>query len=210
MVTSRPYPLQYPVELAHGLVLEGTVRQVDAGQDLYTEGDTADRVYKVLTGAIRVARILPDGRRHIVGFYLPGDIMGLDEGAVHDFSAEAVAPSRVAAVTRSAVQALAAADQDAMVALWRLLAQENRREREHALMLGRMTALERVSSFLATFAARSPSPELELPMSRADIADYLGLTIETVSRTMTLLRQRGRIKLRGARQVELSGSAMAA
>ena len=154
MATQRFSSTIEPIEFIPGFAVDASVKTFSAGQEIFTEGTPADRIHKVLSGAVRLVRILPDGRRHIVGFYLPGDIVGLDEVGAHLFSAEAAAASRVASAPQAAVHALAASHAEARAALWKLLAAENHREREHALMLGRLTAVERVSKFLGGLCDR--------------------------------------------------------
>lgn len=172
--------------------------------EIYGEGEQAEYVYQVVSGAVRTYKILSDGRRQVGAFYLPGDVFGLEVGEQHELSAEAIVNSTVSVIKRSTLTSLAARDGKVAHALWSLTARELRRAQKHVLLLVR-TAQERVASFLLEMADRtSGDGQIELPMSRQDIADYLGLTIETVSRTLTLLEGQAAIALRSARCVHLT------
>src|SRR5208282_229144 len=151
------------------------------------ENDPADYLYKIVSGTVRTYKILSDGRRQIGGFYLPGDIFGLEYAAQHTLSAEAVTDVKVVVVKRSALTALAARDATIGKDLFTLTGRELQRAQDRIMLLIK-SAQERVASFLLEMADRSAAGNaIELPMSRQDIADYLGLTIETVSRTLTSL-----------------------
>jgi len=157
--------------------------------EIYGENERADYLYKVLRGSVRTYKLLADGRRQIGGFYLPGDIFGLEGGDHHTFSAEAVVDSRVLVVKRSSVMGLAGRDAEIASQLWSVTARELQRTQGHIMLLVK-TARERVAGFLLEMANRQPAQnEINLLMPRQDIADYLGLTIETVSRTLTQLEQ---------------------
>lgn len=171
--------------------------------EIYGENEPADYVYKVVAGTVRTYKILADGRRQIGAFYLPGDVFGLEAGESHLFSAEAVSGATVLVVKRSALIALANRDGDVARQLWAFTASELSRVQQHMLLLIK-SAQERVASFLIEMAGRCACAEtIELPMSRQDIADYLGLTIETVSRTLTQLESRAAIALPTSRRIVL-------
>jgi CRP-like cAMP-binding protein len=171
--------------------------------EIYGEGEPADYLYKVVTGTVRTSKILADGRRQIGSFYLPGDIFGFEVDEEHTFSAEAITESRILVIKRSAVIGLAARDGNVARQLWTLTGHELARVQDHILLLVK-TAQERVVGFLLEMAKRaSVGDAVELPMSRQDIADYLGLTIETVSRTLSTLESDGTIALPSARCVML-------
>jgi CRP-like cAMP-binding protein len=171
--------------------------------EIYGEGEEADYVYKVVSGTVRTYRILADGRRQIGGFHLPGDVFGLETGEQHRQSAEAVTESKVLVVKRSTLMALAARDNDVSRDLWRLTGRELARAHDHIVLLVK-SAQERVAAFLLDMAERRPAGDaVELPMSRQDIADYLGLTIETVSRTLTALENEAAIELANSRRIVL-------
>jgi len=147
--------------------------------------------------------VLNDGRRQVGAFILPGDMFGLEAGETHAVSAEAITDSIILVIKRSAIVALAERDAEVARQLWALTAQELARAQNHMLLLVR-NAQERIASFLLEMAARTPaSTSVELPMSRQDIADYLGLTIETVSRTLTQLEEQAAIALPASRRVVL-------
>ena len=171
--------------------------------EIYGEGEPADYLYKVMSGAVHTSRVLADGRRQIGSFYLPGDVFGLDVGDDHSYSAEAITETKVLVVRRSALIGLASRDGDVGRQMWTLAGQELARVQDHILLLVK-SAQERVADFLLEMADRTPGGKaLELPMSRQDIADYLGLTIETVSRTLTMLQSDGAIELATSRCVKL-------
>ncbi|MTV15438.1 cyclic nucleotide-binding domain-containing protein [Bradyrhizobium elkanii] len=176
--------------------------------EIYGEDEAAEYLYQVVSGAVRTYKILEDGRRQIGAFYLPGDIFGFEAGETHISSAEAVSETRVIVVKRAALMVRATHEKELARQLWDATAQELRRFQEH-LMLLICSADERVVGFLHDMARRAvKNAVIELPMSRQDIADYLGLTIETVSRTFTQLEQSGVIALPTARRVELRNRAM--
>jgi CRP/FNR family transcriptional regulator, nitrogen fixation regulation protein len=171
--------------------------------EIYGEDERAEYLYKVVRGAVRTYRVLNDGRRQIGSFLLPGDMFGLEAGATHGTSAEAITDSVVLVIKRSAVVALAERDPEVARQMWTLTAQELGRAQNHMLLLVR-NAQERIAAFLLEMAARVPGAEsVDLPMSRQDIADYLGLTIETVSRTLTQLEGEAAIALPTSRRVVL-------
>ena len=156
---------------------------------------------------MRTYRVLADGRRQIGAFHLPGDIFGLETGDQHTFSAEAITNAKILVVKRRALMALADRDNDVARELWAVTGRELRRVQEQILLLIK-TAKERVGGFLLDMAARvSSGNQVELPMSRQDIADYLGLTIETVSRTLSDLESAAAIELPSSRRVVLRNRA---
>ena len=183
--------------------LMGATMPYSRDAEIYGENEPADYVYRVISGAVRTYKVLGDGRRQIGAFYLPGDIFGLEAGDEHSFSAEAISDAKILVVKRSALLALAERESEVARQLWSVTGEELRRVQDHILLLIK-TAKERVSSFLLEMAKRRPSGnDVELPMSRQDIADYLGLTIETVSRTLTELENSASIKLASARHIVL-------
>ena len=175
--------------------------------EIYGEDEPADYIYKVVSGTVRTSKILNDGRRQIGGFYLPGDLFGHEAGAEHSFSAEAITEVKVLVIKRSAIEALASRDSEVARQLWTMTGSELHRMQEHILLLIK-TAQERVAGFLLEMAERvKATNEVELPMSRQDIADYLGLTIETVSRTLTSLENSAAIALPSSRRIVLRNRA---
>jgi len=176
-------------------------------EEIFGEEEPADFVYKVASGAVRTTRFLCDGRRQIEAFHLPGDVFGLERGEVHRFSAEALTNCQIMVIRRSALDRAVERDCAAARELWVLTSQDLERIQEHMLVLSRKNAAERVASFLLKLADRRGSDAVELPMSRGDIADHLGLTIETVSRTMTQFERDQVIALPNTRQAILKNRA---
>lgn len=171
---------------------------------IFGERDPAEYVYRVQCGAVRLFRVLSDGRRQIGAFYFTGDIFGLEPGDEHSFSAESIGDSEIVVTSRQTVFRLAEHDSAFARQLWNRAAADLATARDHMLLLGRQTATERVAAFLMAMAEREHSERLvALPMSRQDIADYLGLTIETVSRTLTLLTGRMLIDVPTSRRILL-------
>jgi CRP-like cAMP-binding protein len=165
---------------------------------IYGEGEPADHLYTVANGNVRTCKLLADGRRHICAFYLPGETFGVETIAEHNFSAEAVTEVDIVAVNSDTVVASQ---------LLMLMGRELERAQHHVLLLAK-SAPERVASFLLEMAGRIPSSdELELPMTRQDIADYLGLTVETVSRTLTQLENEAAIALTTSKRIVLRNRA---
>jgi CRP/FNR family nitrogen fixation transcriptional regulator len=183
--------------------LMGATMPFSRNAEIYGENEKAEYLYKVISGSVRTYKVLNDGRRQIGAFYLPGDLFGLEIGNDHTFSAEAITDSKVLVIKRSGLVALAAHDNDVAHQLWTMTAGELQRAQSHIMLLIK-TAQERVAGFLLEMAARAPAGnEVELPMSRQDIADYLGLTIETVSRTLTQLENAATIAVPSSRRIVL-------
>ena len=171
--------------------------------EIYGEGEPAEYLYKVVSGTVRTSKILADGRRQIGAFYIAGDLFGLEAGDEHTFSAEAISDTKVIMVKRSTVMATAARDSTVARELWAATGRELRNVQGHVLLLIK-SAQERVAGFLLEMAERNRSSDVvELPMSRQDIADYLGLTIETISRTFTQLENSTVIAVPTARRIEI-------
>ncbi|MGD9922079.1 MAG: helix-turn-helix domain-containing protein [Pseudorhodoplanes sp.] len=206
ILARAPFVQHTPEPSAHTLFgsveLTGARMSFAKDVEIYGENEPADYVYKVLSGSVRVYKILQDGRRQIEGFYFPGDVFGMEIGSHHASSAEAVSASTIAVVRRSALLAAAGKDADVSNRLWTHTARELEQARRHAMLLVK-TAQERVASFLIDISNRLAGEAVELPMSRQDIADYLGLTIETVSRTLTQFQQTSAIELATSRRMIL-------
>jgi CRP/FNR family transcriptional regulator, nitrogen fixation regulation protein len=180
--------------------LTGALRAFGRDQEVFGEGEPADYVYKVASGAVRSFRILADGRRQIAEFHLPGDVFGIELDAARRIAAEAVGEATLVVARRTQLFA----DEAGGPALWRKACGDLRRSQDHALTLGRRSASERVAAFFLEMAERTEAGDiLDLPMSRQDIADYLGLTIETVSRTITGLQADGLIDATCCRRIRL-------
>jgi CRP/FNR family transcriptional regulator, nitrogen fixation regulation protein len=180
----------------------GGPRSFEQDQEIFGEGDPADFLFEVLSGAVRTFKVLSDGRRLIDAFHVPGDIFGIEAGCEYRFSAEAIKATTVRAIRRRNLDTLARSEPETSSRLVSAMAQSLERAQDHMLLLGRKTAREKIASFLLSFADRiTGSKTLELPMSRTDIADHLGLTIETVSRTLTQFEREKLIELPSTRRV---------
>lgn len=182
----------------------GASMTFERNAEVYGEGESADYVYKVLSGSVRAYKVLSDGRRQVTAFYLPGDVFGIDSGSEHSNSAEAIDKATILVVKRSSVFNTAASNSEVARHLWSITAAELKRSQNHALLLIK-TAKERIVAFLLDMSERLAGKGcVELPMSRQDIADYLGLTIETVSRTLTALSEGSTIQFLASRRIVLS------
>jgi CRP-like cAMP-binding protein len=183
--------------------LMGATMAYSRNSEIFGENEPADYLYKVVKGGVRTYKILSDGRRQIGGFYLPGDIFGLEFADEHTLSAEAISDTKVLVIKRRALNALAGRDTSVSRQLFALSNRELRRMQTRVLLLIK-SAQERVASFLLEMAERvSAGNAIELPMSRQDIADYLGLTIETISRTLTSLECAAAIEVPTSRCIVL-------
>ncbi len=180
-------------------------RDIPAGQVIFEEGDTADYVYNISAGEVRLYKLLPDGRRQITGFLREGDFLGLVTDDAYAYGAEAINKVELCCMRLSNLERLVADIPPVRDRLLDMSRDELAAAQEQMLLLGRKTAREKLLSFLLTRLDHAEDhPEeatVHLPMSRTDIADYLGLTIETVSRTFTALREEGLIELPDAHAV---------
>ncbi|WP_297109873.1 helix-turn-helix domain-containing protein [uncultured Devosia sp.] len=174
-------------------------RVVGATTVLFHEGDKADALYEVVSGVFRATKVFSDGRRQVVAFAYPGDIIGFGHGENYRFDCDALTPARVQVTARGDVLAAARNRPELGEKLLAMAAGEIATMHDLSVLLCRKSAMERVAGFLISLAARSGSPandqRVNLPMCRADIADHLGLTIETVSRNLTKLKLRGIVEL---------------
>ena len=172
-------------------------------EEVYGQEEPVERIYRVVSGAVRTIRLLGDGRRQVGEFYFPGDIFGLEPGPDHRFSAESLTDSVVLSVKRSALRGddAAAAELDQMIRAATM--HELDRSQEHVLLLGRKTACERVATFLIDIVDRTEGRG-DLPMGRQDMADYLGLTIETVSRMLSQLQSSAVVEFDALRRFRIS------
>jgi len=199
----RRAPLAATVKQTGTIELMGACMSFARNSEIYGENEPSDYLYKVVSGTVRTYKVLVDGRRQIGAFHLPGDIFGLETGDEHALSAEAITDCKITVIKHSALMALAARDNEVAREMWGLTARELQRVQEHSLVLIK-SAEERVAGFLLEMAERvSAGGAVELPMSRQDIGDYLGLTIETVSRTLKLLEDAAAIEVAQRRRILL-------
>lgn len=176
-----------PSALTHAFERLGSHISCANGTEIYAQDDEVEMLYRLVRGVVRTSRLTPDGRRQVGDFYYPGEIFGLEPGPDHRFAAEALTDCEVVAVRRAAVRAYAG-DAELDRAILEATSREMERLQDHVVMLGRKSARERVASFLMSIAQRQTEDQVELPMGRQDMADYLCLTIETVSRMLTQLQ----------------------
>ena len=171
-------------------------------EEIYGQDDDADRFYRVISGVVRTSRLTFDGRRQVGDFYYPGDVFGLEPGPDHRFAAEALADCEIQVVRRGALRAFAG-DTEVDRAILEATRLEMERLQEHVMLLGRKGARERVASFLIGLAQRGLEDQVDMAMSRQDMADYLGLTIETVSRMLTQLQSEAIVAFRSTRRFQV-------
>jgi len=186
----------------------GAVLHFAQDQEIYGEGDEATTFFKIVSGVIRVCKFHSNGRRQIDAFHVEGDVFGFEMGQEHRLSAEAVSDCTVISYRRRGVERMAANNEGLSQQLFSYAMYNMARAQDHSLLLGRKSAVERVVAFLMEWAHHSPrNGEIVLAMTRQDIADYLGLTIETVSRTLSQLERDAMIELSTARQIRLKNPA---
>ena len=167
---------------------------------LFWEGDPADHVFEITSGCLRLYKLMPDGRRAITGFMFAGEILGVSFRDRYLFTAEAVTDVKLRRYARSQMESNLARMPGLSRELLAVACDELSAAQDQMLLLARKTAQERIASFLITVAKRmspgaAPTKEIELPMARLDMADFLGLTIETVSRVLSKLKADGVIAL---------------
>jgi CRP/FNR family nitrogen fixation transcriptional regulator len=195
---------EFGMEIASNLRLTLNEFTYKKGTEIYGEKEPADYVYQVRTGAARSYKLLSDGRRQIGAFHLVGDIFGLENNSEHRFTAEAIVDTTVRLIKRRSLELVA--ESDAIVArnLLSMTTNNLQHAEDHMLLLGRKTSLERVAAFLIEMDRRlAAAGVLALPMCRRDIADYLGLTLETVSRALSRLYKLGILGFIGNNQRQI-------
>lgn len=171
-----------------------------AGKTVFSEEDMTTSFYNLVDGVLRLYKLLPDGRRQIVGFALPGDFLGMNTSRRHNFSADAIGAVTVCQFAHAPFDRFIEDRPHLLRRINELAVRELSQARDHMVLLGRRSADEKVATFLLGWcrrlsALKGPSGTVPLPMGRQDIADYLGLTIETVSRTFTKLERQGAIEI---------------
>jgi CRP/FNR family transcriptional regulator, nitrogen fixation regulation protein len=179
----------------------GTVVCFPRNREIYAQSDPPLYVYKMISGAVRTCKHFADGRRQVGGFHLADDVFGLEMGVAHLMSAEAISNSRIVVIRRPALMSLAERETEVALRLWALTTRELRWAHDHVMLLMK-SAPERVASLLLALAERmGKDGSIDLPMPRRDIAEYLGLTIETISRVLSDLQAVGAIELPSSHRV---------
>ena len=208
--------LAFCADLSHDEIKRlATVRchaHLPANFTVFREGDPADHIYSIANGAVKLYKLLPDGRRQIIGFLFSGDMFGLGLDGGYVYTAETVSPSQLCRFTHRKLDALLGDIPRLERKLFSMTVKDLVAAQEQMLLLGRKTAREKVATFLLKLSGKAmeqglPATPIALPMSRADIADYLGLTIETVSRTFTQLKREGVIGLPASGHVLMADEA---
>ncbi len=187
----------------------GWTLKLSPGQALFNEGDPATRVFTLTRGTLKLYKLLADGRRHVTGFMHPGDLLGISIDDEHAFTAEALEAAQLCWFPRNRFDEFVERHQPMERELYRRAAHELAAAQQQLVLLGRKTATERLASFLlilgncAERVNGRPNPSFKLPMNRSDIADYLGLTKETISRVLSAFRRDRVIRLRAIDEVEI-------
>lgn len=182
-----------PVSTARTHVSHLNERVLDAREPLFREGDEARFFFEVLEGVLCNYKIFADGRRQVISFAYRGDIVGFGQGVAHRFDCDALSRARVQVIPKSSLLLAAKERPELSERLLDVAASQVASMQEHSMLLGRKTAAEKIATFLVDLAERAGAVDegpvrLLLPMTRADMADYLGLTVETVSRNITKLK----------------------
>ncbi|MBV1701870.1 MAG: helix-turn-helix domain-containing protein [Hyphomicrobiales bacterium] len=182
----------------------GSVRCFDADQEIFLQGQLADVFFKVLDGTVRGCRYFSDGKRQVDRFYRSGDIFGFEIDGAYPFTAEAVNPCALTVISAREVRQMAAIDQHLA---WQLMSNAMtgmRRAVNHATVLSRRNAVQKVAAFLIEWAGDGDGGNsILLPMTHSDVADYLNLTVETISRSIAKLEQEGLIRLQSPKRINI-------
>ena len=201
-LNTHPKPLLFGElgDLSHAKVSSVEFKH-GKGTQIFGQAEPANYIYQVIEGAVLSHKRLSDGRRQIGAFHLPGDIFGLGNGDFHRFTAEAIVDTTVRLVKRQSLERVARTDPAMARSLLTMTTDNLQHVENHMLLLGRKTSRERVAAFLLEMNGRlTAAGVMALPMSRRDIADYLGLTLETVSRALSA---KGYLKVAGPFQREI-------
>lgn len=184
--------------------IKGLVSHFAQGREIYGEGGEANLFFKVAAGVVRTCLYSHDGRRQIDAFYVASQVFGLEASLEYQLSAEAASDCTLISYRRRSLEKLAANNDAVSRQLISYAMRSMARSQHHSLLLGRGTAVEKVSAFLMEWAQHSPGAQIvALPLTRRDIADYLGLTLETVSRVFSQLSRSGVVELQTARQIRV-------
>jgi|HubBroStandDraft_1064217.scaffolds.fasta_scaffold01534_6 CRP/FNR family nitrogen fixation transcriptional regulator len=191
-----------------GLLPAGPVLEFSPDEQIFGQGEEALIFFRVVTGTVRTCKFMNDGRRQIQAFHVAGELIGFEAGDEYSLTAEAVSDCTLVPYRRNALDAQLATNEALSQQLFAHAMRSLKQAREHAVMLGRRTAAEKVAAFIIECAGRSSDGRVaNLAMTRQDIADYLGLTIETVSRTLSQLERDAVIELPALRQIRLKNPA---
>lgn len=192
---------------------DAPARQLKANEPVFAEGDNKSNVYKIESGAVLIYKILNDGMRQIVSFAFPGDLIGLEAGDEHTYDAQTLAATRIRSLPTASLWRKAAEDAGLAKELLETLSRDVTEARDHLLTIGRLCATGRIATFLLALVRRNERKGLDatniyLPVRRSDMADFLCLSVETVSRSLTELKVSHVISLRGWRQIRIQDPAM--
>lgn len=200
---NTPVSSKSPLDALDNLGARVTVKR---GQEIYAEGDNVDSCYKLVSGSVRLVKLMSDGQRQICEFLVPGDLLGFETQDEHYFSAEAVTESVLVRYSRRSAELLISENPAAARFVRKLTSTSLQGAYERMVLLCHKSAQERIAWFLLEMANRSKVGDgdcVDLPMTRSDIADYLGMVIETVSRVLTQLKQRGVIVMKSVNRIAL-------
>lgn len=200
MTNQITQPTAFSAPPADGFLAFGLRMQFANGEEIYAQEEETDLIYRLVSGSVRTIRLLSDGRRQVGDFYYPGDLFGLEPSAEHRFSAEALGHCEVLVIKKAALKHYGEEGARLEREIWTATGRELARTQDHLMLLGRKTASEKVASFVLSLADRLKGDCTILPMGRQDMADYLGLTIETVSRMLGQLQQDGLLEFASTRQ----------
>lgn len=194
-----------PVQKFTNASVKTSEKRIKAGVYLFFEGDQVEWLYRITEGVLRLTKLLEDGRRQVIAFGYPGDIVGFPSDGLHHTDCEALVGTSLQPYRKSVLEN-GAGDPELHMDLLQAALREISAMQDHFMMLGRKSAIEKVASFLCVLSQRVGEDlggysQVELPMSRADIADFLGVTTETVSRTLTQLRKSNIIALQNIHTV---------
>jgi CRP-like cAMP-binding protein len=199
-----PYLVQQPRRRPNGLLDDGSIRHLAAGEHAFFEGDRESHLYRIEEGLMRLYRLLADGRRQIIAFRSAGHVIGIGSHSEQFCSAEAVTPVTLRALPLSVASRRMNDEPRFQAEFVNILTDELVEARRQLALLNRRSALEKVAAFIVDqFRRTGSSGRVELQISRNDMADFLGLTIETVSRTLTKLRNQRVIEIPQAQSIRI-------
>ncbi len=208
--TPLPGAIGPVTEKVSALVAIGTASSFTRNSTIFSEGDAARYAYKVVSGGVRLCKMMSDGRRQIAEFALPGDYFGIDWLEHHALTAEALTDTTAICYSRTRLDRLGEENSQVRAELFSTLRHDLWAAQNHLVILGRQSARERVGSFLVQLLDRNKRFErciIALPMTRQDMADYLGLTIETVCRVLTSLKRSHIIDIPNRHQIKVRNEA---